>query len=857
MSTPGVVFIAWIACIVLSVAIARNKNRSRLGWFFLSLYLGPIALIIIISLSKREKNPAVTPSGQPLSSLGALKAELEALKNEFSILSNRLNRLAAKIDMLEPEAPVIEQAPVPIVEKIEEPQPVPVVKVKEPFIRKPDIEMNLGKFWLNKIGIIVFSLGVAFLLSYTVTRFGAAAKILFGYLVAVALFIAGLKLEKIEKFINYGRVLLGGSWAITYFTTYSMYHFQASKIINNQLLELFLLALVASGIIIHSLRYKSQSLTAITLFIGYFTSVLGDVSYFTLLSTSVLAVTALVLVYKMQWVRFIFLGVILTYLTHLVWVVKQISFSLVPVGHLNVENVYFLFDIGFLAIYWALFNLAIHLLKDNVTSALSKKLAAINFANFLLFFLMAYPKLYLFYPEQKFNAVLGLSLAYLIFATLMDNLKKKELFISDIIIGVSLLTLAIPLKFLPYYTMVIWFVELPFLLFVGFNFKQKVYRYLGFALSAVIFFRFGTGDWPAFIAFAGFISTAGCFSLYRFLKVKDLVSDKEKMLQNFYSGFSVVYLTAYVWDMIKPPWLTLGLSLESLLIFIIGVVILDRYIRCYALVILGVAAMRFCFYDSYNDVNELRQLFFVYGPIACVLAEYFIYRKLNKKSLISGYEAGLSKFLFIAASSLLIFAVVIYVRQILVSLSIFIVALLALLWGIKIADKHIRLYALLVLLFAAIRFMFFDTYYSVDRIIQWLFIGSKIACAYAAYFIYRAENEKSALSSFEKVLITPLFYLSSALLVLTIFKYINDTWVSLALGLAGVALFVAGFLIKDKLFRHAGFIVFGITLARVIFIDLSGLAIIYKIISFIVLGILFLGVSFIYTKYTAEKINQK
>jgi uncharacterized membrane protein len=91
--------------------------------------------------------------------------------------------------------------------------------------------MDLGKFWLNKIGMIVFSLGVAFLLTYTLTRFGPVAKILFGYIIAVALFILGLRLERKEKFINYGRVLLGGSWAIAYFTTYAMYHFEASKII--------------------------------------------------------------------------------------------------------------------------------------------------------------------------------------------------------------------------------------------------------------------------------------------------------------------------------------------------------------------------------------------------------------------------------------------------------------------------------------------------------------------------------------------------------------------------------------------------------------------------------------------------
>ncbi len=102
-----------------------------------------------------------------------------------------------------------------------------------------------------------------------------------------------------------------------------------------------------------------------------------------------------------------------------------------------------------------------------------------------------------------------------------------------------------------------------------------------------------------------------------------------------------------------------------------------------------------------------------------------------------------------------------------------------------------------------------------------------------------------------------LFYTSSFLVVLAIFQHIKNIWITVSLGVAGVTLFVTGFLIKEKIFRHGGFIIFGITLARIAFVDLSGLPIIYKIISFIILGILFLGVSLIYTKYTVEKLNQK
>jgi hypothetical protein len=313
----------------------------------------------------------------------------------------------------------------------------------------------------------------------------------------------------------------------------------------------------------------------------------------------------------------------------------------------------------------------------------------------------------------------------------------------------------------------------------------------------------------------------------------------------------------YIFDVVHPLWLTLGLSLESLLIFAAGALLLDKYIRWYALVVLALAGMRFCFYNTYRGVSELQQLFLVYGPVACAFAEYFLYRKLNKKSLILESEIWLAKLLFFVATSLLIFAIVVHVQQIWITLSIAIVAILTLLWGMKISDKHIRIYSLLVLIFAATRFSFIDSYHGLSKLFQWSLILAKLACAYIAYFLYRALNKKSRLDEYEQSLVSPFFYASSFLVVLAIFKYIKDIWVAVALGIVGVLLFVTGFLIKDKIFRHGGFIIFGITLARVAFVDLSGLPIIYKIISFTILGVLFLGVSFIYTKYTTEKLNQK
>jgi len=859
--------VIWGASAIATCAIAAAKNRNVVGWFFLGFFLGPIAvLLVILSPSLSSSYPA---GGQPAS--GSLRGEFEALRRDFQALSRRLDDLGARIAAGGPQRQ--EAPPQPVaVEKPAAAAPSPqeferAVTTKK-AAAKADIETDLGKFWLNKIGIVIFSLGIAFLLTYSFARFGPVAKIGAGYLIAAALFLSGIKLEQRETYANYGKVLLAGAWAITYFTTYAMHHFDASRIIASQLVDLCLLAVVAAGIIAHSLRYKSEALTAMALLIGYLTSVVGDIGPFTLASAGILALITLAVVYKMGWVRLIFLGILLTYLTHGVWVIKQVAMIHVPFNRWTVHNVSFFFDMAFLSIYWALFSAAIHVVRDRDPDV-EKKLAAANMANFLLFFLMAFPKYHLHYPGRTFNLIFGLGLVYMALATAMEIVRKKELSLCNALIAVSLLTLSLPLRFLPYETILIWLVELPFLVFAGFAFDRRVYRYLGFGLAILLLARilteeqggqairvFGAPSWDAVLRLLGFLASAACYAVYHVYAKKTKEPLPDAPLRNVYSGLAAAYLTLYAWVVVESRWMTPGLCLESLGLFIVGVLLCDRLLRTYALCVLGLVVARYCFWDRPGALTGLPLLFAVYGPIACAAAQYAMYRVLAGLSRLEKGEAWTGKLVFFTAVSLLVLAILDHVPVNWVTPEVGALGLCVLWWGARISEKPIRIFGLAVLIFGAVRFLFIDTYAGLTVWFKWTLIAANLACAYAAYFIYRDLNRHALLDADEGSLLAPLFYGSCLLLVWTILEHVEDTWVSVALGCAGVALFAGGFLIREKVFRHAGFILFGLTLGKVVFVDLAGLAIIYKIISFIVVGLLFLAVSFLYTR-TAPAQQQK
>jgi uncharacterized membrane protein len=71
----------------------------------------------------------------------------------------------------------------------------------------------------------------------------------------------------------------------------------------------------------------------------------------------------------------------------------------------------------------------------------------------------------------------------------------------------------------------------------------------------------------------------------------------------------------------------------------------------------------------------------------------------------------------------------------------------------------------------------------------------------------------------------------------------------------GVSFFfiILGIWGRNKTERLGGLIILGITLCRIIFVDISGLDVIFKIITFIVLGLLFLGASYVYNRFGLDK----
>jgi hypothetical protein len=52
MADPSSYAIGWGTLALVNAGLAQSKNRSGLGWFILSLFLGPIATFLIVVLDR-------------------------------------------------------------------------------------------------------------------------------------------------------------------------------------------------------------------------------------------------------------------------------------------------------------------------------------------------------------------------------------------------------------------------------------------------------------------------------------------------------------------------------------------------------------------------------------------------------------------------------------------------------------------------------------------------------------------------------------------------------------------------------------------------------------------------------------
>ena len=704
--------------------------------------------------------------------------------------------------------------------------------------RKPgrNIELNIGKYWLNKIGIGVFVLGVGFLVAYSSRyfgHFGPWGKILTGYLVSAALFLTGWRLRRKEGMANYGHVLTGGAWALCYFTTFAMQHFPQSRVLQSEGADMVLLAAVAAGMLIHSLKYRSEALSGVAIFVGYATATIGDVRFFTLISCAIESVVILVLVHRFKWLRMLFMGILMTYGAHFLWVMKNMHGPAAADPLLAVRSI-FLLNATFLTLYWAVFTAGVHLLRRPEDGALEGRLSAANIGNALLYFLLTYPDVTRLFPDQRFNFVAALGAAFLMLGAYTFVTGRGKLFACDTLLGIALVTAAVPIRYMPLESALIWIAELPLLYYAGLQLRSASIRVAAFLLFAWIILHHafslvgnsamveivGIGRIPlrAFTAFASVLSFAGVFTMLKRAAGRGEIGETEKMAGQAFPAAAAFFLSVGTVLASAPQNLTAYLFFDALLLFCWGWTANEPAVRIYSLVFLVSGVMRFHGVDNYMRLAAARRWLYIAWEILCSYAIYFLYRNMRLRRLLGELESLLVTGVAVLSGLLVLSAVFRYVPENWVTFTL--AGLSAATFGIAYltGSRSLRSSALAGSAMVAARFVFVDSFQSAS-FADWAVISFPALSQACIYHLYRELRADGKLPEAEENFPDAQYVLFQATAMALVIRYVPENRMTPAFAALNLALFGIGCLLREKFVRLTSIILMPVVMARFTVLD--------------------------------------
>ena len=337
----------------------------------------------------------------------------------------------------------------------------------------------LGTNWLNKLGIVILVLGVAFFLAYQLKALGPAGKVLVGFVTAAVMLGAGIWFDRRERYRILARAGIGGGWALAFFTTYAMYHVPAAQVLSSQATDLVLMLAVAATMVVHTLRYRSQVVTGLAFLLAFLTVAISHSNVYSLSAGAVLAAGMVVIVGRMQWFELEVFGILASYLNHYLWlrpIIEPMQGKRHPVPE-------FAASAGILALYWLIFRVSYVFRRptDERQEHISTAAALLNTA--LLLALFKYQSTH---PEWAFWALLAIGAIETLLGQLPITRRRRSAVIVLSTLGVVLLIAAFPFRYSGTRLSVLWLLESEALLLIGVWTKEVVFRRLGMLATLLV-----------------------------------------------------------------------------------------------------------------------------------------------------------------------------------------------------------------------------------------------------------------------------------------------------------------------------------------------------------------------------------
>ena len=610
---------------------------------------------------------------------------------------------------------------------------------------KGNLESDIGKKWLPKIGIISIVLGVAFFVIYAIQNkwIGPTGQVAIGVLAGICLVVAGEFFER-KDYHNYAMTLVGGGFAIIYFSMFAAYRFYGLLPLAADVAAISVIIIAA---VYFSARYNSKIIASEAFLLGYIVPLLtSSVNTYFLIYSIALTLGLVVLSCIRNWKILGAIGMVAMYISHIFWL-----------NNYNGPN-QSLLHIMFLLIYFLMFSAMAWKIsydeKKEIDSWLSRKIlfAAVFIASYLFLFAVDFGNFfYICIP-------LVLMIFLLAFFTLNFDF-------SYFVIGGILFTYILHWRWLyinfkesslvyNFVGLLVYFVLFNILLFMLSSQKSKSANIAAILVNSAVYY--GLNSWVGFYFNTGL---KGLFtaSLSVFYLVFAYLAYQKK-ISHYFNTYIILcfgYLALTIPIQFNQEWVTISWAALTLMLVLLSFRLKENSIRVSSSIIGVITMLRVLFYDSWKlhafDISDIigsTRLFAFLSVIVIFYIIAYLYYK-NKDSFVNYEQYVMYVNAFYAITATLLITVIIWIE----------------IWDTRIALNAKKL------------------------------------------------------------------------------------WTSLAFIIQAIVVLSFGFKSKIKLFRIMGLLLFGLSILKVFLYDLSSLETGYRIISFIVLGIIALLGAFLYNKF--------
>ncbi len=243
-----------------------------------------------------------------IAALGKVRTRITEIENKISAQEAEIAPAPADRKPNLPErrpAPAVTPPPLP--PKQEEASPSPSITPSPAPLPEPEgsFELDFGKVWFVRIGIVILLTGLVFLGNYAyqnwVREMSNGVRLAALFACALGLVETGRRLAAKENLSRFGEVLLAGGMAFFYYCTFAAHHVDRLKVIGSPVLGALLIFGAAGAIAGVSWIRKTQATAILGIVLASYSTMLQPIGWMSCFSAILLGLMGLFFMLKPGW----------------------------------------------------------------------------------------------------------------------------------------------------------------------------------------------------------------------------------------------------------------------------------------------------------------------------------------------------------------------------------------------------------------------------------------------------------------------------------------------------------------------------------------------------------------------------